>query len=71
MELSAGLRRRHGAALPVEQAHAVASFEGGYLARQVGLAEAGGASGSRERAGFGDEMKGAELRGCHIEETNR
>ena len=71
VQLTAGFGRRHVAALAVEQAHAVALLERGHLAREVGLAEAGGAGGGGEGAGFGDEMEGTELGGCHIEETDR
>ena len=71
VQLAAGLRWRHRATLPIEQADTVTFFEGGYLARQVGLAETGGPGGGGEGAGLGDEMEGAELGGCHIEETDR
>ena len=71
VQLAAGFGRRHVAALAVEQTYAVALFERGHLAREVGLAEAGGAGCGGEGAGFGNEMEGAELSGCHIEETDR
>src|SRR5216683_8191226 len=66
MELPAGLGRRDAAAAAVEQPHAIGLLQRRDLARQVGLAQARGASGGGERARFGHEMEGAKLSRCHI-----
>ena len=70
LELAAGLGRHDGTAAPVEQADAVGPFERGDLARKVGLAQSRIAGGRGEGARFGDEVKGTELAGRHISETD-
>ena len=45
-------------------------FQRRHLARQVGLAEAGGTGSGREGAGFSHQVESAELGWCHISKTN-
>ena len=70
LELAAGLGRHDGAAAPVEQVDAVGPFQRGDLARKVGLAQPDRAAAAEKRARLGDEVKGAELAGRHISETD-
>ncbi len=71
MELPPALGGRDAAAAPVEQAHAVGLLQCSDLAREIGLAEAGGAGSAGEGARFGHEVEGAKLAGRHISVIDR